>query len=122
MSDSALTTSKFTAYTTTYLRERIQAQEAGYVEIHPDTLAMVRAEVDRRERAASGEFEAMTTGERLRRVRAEMAEEAAQTRRVAGREHIAKLADADGEHQFAREVRAGCWDHRNDVAAAIASA
>lgn len=39
-----------------------------------------------------------------------------------GREHIAKLADADGETQFAREVRAGCWDHRNDVSAAIARA
>ena len=36
------------------------------------------------------------------------------------REKIAELAEADGEAQFAREVRAGCWDHRDDVAAAIA--
>lgn len=36
-----------------------------------------------------------------------------------GREHIAVLAEADGERIFAREVRAGCWDHRRDVAAAI---
>ena len=40
----------------------------------------------------------------------------------AGREHIALLADAEGEHVFAREVRAGCWDHRDDVAAAISRA
>lgn len=39
-----------------------------------------------------------------------------------GREYIAKLADADGEIVFAREVRAGCWDHRNDVSKAIARA
>lgn len=39
-----------------------------------------------------------------------------------GREHIAKLAEADGEHAFAREVLAGCWDHRNDVSRAIARA
>ena len=38
----------------------------------------------------------------------------------AGREKIAKLAEADGELVFAREVRAGCWDHRSDVANAIA--
>lgn len=37
----------------------------------------------------------------------------------AGREHVASLADAAGEATFAREVRAGCWDHRPDVAAAI---
>lgn len=41
---------------------------------------------------------------------------------IAGREHIAKLAEADGELTFAREVRAGCWDHRSDVAHAIAHA
>lgn len=39
---------------------------------------------------------------------------------LAGREHIAQLAKADGEHTFAREVLAGCWDHRADVKAAIA--
>lgn len=38
----------------------------------------------------------------------------------AGRTHIANLARADGEAQFAREVLAGCWDHRNDVMQAIA--
>lgn len=38
---------------------------------------------------------------------------------IEGREHIAKLAEADGEIIFAREVRAGCWDHRRDVAEAI---
>ena len=37
----------------------------------------------------------------------------------AGRKHIAKLADADGEHRFAMEVMEGCWDHRNDVRTAI---
>lgn len=41
---------------------------------------------------------------------------------LAGREHIAKLAKADGEHTFAREVLAGCWDHRDDVKNAIARA
>lgn len=35
------------------------------------------------------------------------------------RERVAKLADRDREVQFAREVRAGCWDHRNDVQAAL---
>jgi hypothetical protein len=39
-----------------------------------------------------------------------------------GREHIARLAEADGEVIFAREVRGGCWDHRRDVARAIADA
>jgi hypothetical protein len=34
------------------------------------------------------------------------------------REIIAALADREGEHTFAREVRAGCWDHRRDVQAA----
>jgi hypothetical protein len=34
---------------------------------------------------------------------------------AAGRERIARLADEDGERMFAREVRAGCWDHRSDV-------
>jgi hypothetical protein len=36
------------------------------------------------------------------------------------REVIARLADAAGEVKFAREVRAGCWDHRGDVRAAMA--
>jgi predicted RecB family endonuclease len=36
-----------------------------------------------------------------------------------GRDRIAKLAEADGEMTFAYEVRAGCWDHRNDVRRAI---
>ncbi len=35
------------------------------------------------------------------------------------RRHIANLADKDGEHQFAREVLGGCWDHRRDVQAAL---
>jgi hypothetical protein len=38
---------------------------------------------------------------------------------VEGREWIASLADAEGEHAFASEVRFGCWDHRSDVARAI---
>ena len=38
---------------------------------------------------------------------------------LAGREAIARMAEANGELQFAREVRAGCWDHRNDVAREI---
>jgi len=38
-----------------------------------------------------------------------------------GRDHIASLAEADGEIIFARQVRAGAWDHRSDVAAAIRS-
>ena len=40
----------------------------------------------------------------------------------AGRERIAKIAEQHGEHQFAREVRAGCWDHRRDVSEAIKGA
>jgi hypothetical protein len=36
-----------------------------------------------------------------------------------GREIIARLAEKEGETVFAQEVRAGCWDHRNDVASAI---
>jgi len=35
------------------------------------------------------------------------------------RERVAKLAEKDKEFVFAREVRAGCWDHRNDVQAAL---
>lgn len=35
------------------------------------------------------------------------------------RNHIAKLAEADGELKFAREVRAGAWDHRADVQRAL---
>lgn len=35
------------------------------------------------------------------------------------RERVAKLAEKDGEIIFAREVRAGAWDHRNDVQAAL---
>lgn len=35
------------------------------------------------------------------------------------RERVAKLARKDGEEQFAREVLAGCWDHRSDVKAAM---
>lgn len=38
---------------------------------------------------------------------------------VEGREWIASLAEAEGEHAFASEVRFGCWDHRRDVAKAI---
>lgn len=38
---------------------------------------------------------------------------------VIGRGSIATLARAGGEELFAREVEAGAWDHRADVAAAI---
>ncbi len=41
---------------------------------------------------------------------------------IEGREYIAKLAEADGEITFAREVRAGCWDHRTDVSLSISRA
>lgn len=41
---------------------------------------------------------------------------------IEGRDHIARLAEKDGEHTFAREVRAGCWDHREDVSFAITRA
>ena len=41
---------------------------------------------------------------------------------AAGRQEIARLAQNDGETQFAREVLAGCWDHRSDVARAIENA
>lgn len=34
------------------------------------------------------------------------------------REIIAALAEQEGEHTFAAEVRAGAWDHRSDVQAA----
>lgn len=36
-----------------------------------------------------------------------------------GRDWIASLAEAEGEHVFAGQVRFGCWDHRDDVARAI---
>ncbi len=36
-----------------------------------------------------------------------------------GREKIALMAEADGMVLFAREVRAGAWDHRRDVSSAI---
>jgi hypothetical protein len=45
--------------------------------------------------------------------------EIAMTEIETARERVAKVAEAHGEHQFAREVRAGCWDHRNDVQAAL---
>lgn len=35
-------------------------------------------------------------------------------------EEIARRALADGHDTFAAEVLAGCWDHRNDVQAALA--
>jgi hypothetical protein len=35
------------------------------------------------------------------------------------RQHIAELARKDGEIIFSREVIAGCWDHRDDVQAAL---
>jgi hypothetical protein len=35
------------------------------------------------------------------------------------RERVAKAATRDGEHRFAREVLAGCWDHRRDVQACL---
>ncbi len=35
------------------------------------------------------------------------------------RERVAKIAEQNGEVIFAREVRAGCWDHRNDVQAVL---
>ena len=40
----------------------------------------------------------------------------------AGRNRIAALAEKDGEVIFARQVRAGCWDHRRDVSVAIRKA
>jgi hypothetical protein len=40
-------------------------------------------------------------------------------RLTAARERVARLAERDGEVIFAREVRAGCWDHREDVQAAL---
>lgn len=36
------------------------------------------------------------------------------------REILAKRAEQDGETAFAREVRAGCWDHRPDLQAVLA--
>lgn len=39
-----------------------------------------------------------------------------------GREVIARLAKSEGEHVFAGQVTAGCWDHRNDVKKACAMA
>jgi hypothetical protein len=38
---------------------------------------------------------------------------------VEARERVSRLAERDGEIIFAREARAGCWDHRNDVQAAL---
>lgn len=39
-----------------------------------------------------------------------------------GRNFIAFLARKEGEYAFAAEVEAGAWDHRADVAKAIAIA
>ncbi len=41
---------------------------------------------------------------------------------VAGRERVAKVAEANNEFEFARQVRGGCWDDRNDVKGCIAEA
>ena len=41
---------------------------------------------------------------------------------AAGRETIARMAEADNQFTFAREVRAGCWDHRRDVTREIEKA
>lgn len=41
------------------------------------------------------------------------------TKTEQARKAIADLAKGDNEHQFAREVLAGCWDHRDDVQAAL---
>lgn len=35
------------------------------------------------------------------------------------REYVASLAEKEGEIRFAREVRAGLWDHRRDVQSAL---
>lgn len=35
------------------------------------------------------------------------------------RDYVAKLAETEGELTFAREVRAGYWDERNDVQRAL---
>lgn len=40
---------------------------------------------------------------------------------IAGREIIATLAERENEIVFAYEVRAGMWDHRNDVQVASAN-
>jgi len=39
-----------------------------------------------------------------------------------GREYLANYARQCGEHVFAGEVLAGCWDHRSDTRAAIEAA
>ena len=38
------------------------------------------------------------------------------------RERVAQAAERDGEFQFAREVREGAWDHRDDIKAAMRGA
>lgn len=35
------------------------------------------------------------------------------------REYVASLAEKEGELAFARQVRAGAWDHRKDVQSAF---
>ena len=35
------------------------------------------------------------------------------------RSEVANIARAEGEVIFAKEVLAGCWDHRRDVQAAL---
>jgi len=35
------------------------------------------------------------------------------------RQRLARVAEQNGERQFAREVLAGCWDHRNDLQAVL---
>lgn len=70
MSDGALTTGKYPAYSTEYLRDRIAAHAAGYIEMHPDVVATMKGEIARRERRDSGDASAMTASERLRNARA----------------------------------------------------
>lgn len=54
------------------------------------------------------------TREELKSLRG-LAAKATEDQRKIGRSSIAELARADNELLFAKEVLAGCWDHRNDV-------
>ena len=62
MSDAAFPTAKYPAYTT--------AQLTGFIAEGADTTGAMADEINRRAKAATGDFSVMTPGERLRWVKA----------------------------------------------------
>jgi hypothetical protein len=81
MSDAAFKTAAYPAYSTAELRDRIVMLDRRYENrapaAHDDyardmaTIDRMRAEIERREKAAAGDRSVMTDGERLRHSRQE---------------------------------------------------